>query len=160
MFIPFVKKFQPNYPIMKKLYFLAMMFCTGGLFAQHAQMQRVIHLNNTLQKTDEKNSVFQLRLKSAGDGQLEGVLYDAAENVKAKGTYIELDGKILEDGYFTYYYYNGQVESEGAYSQGIKVGLWKRFDMNGVEKAPKNYPMNNPAYVQRIMKQNSDNSGY
>lgn len=145
---------------MKKLYFLAMMFCTGGLYAQQSSMHRVIHLSNTLQRTDEKSAVFQLRLKSISDDQLEGVLYDAAENVKAKGTYIEWDGKIVEDGYFVYYYYNGQVESEGVFSQGVKVGLWKRYSIDGVEKAPKNYPTNNPDYVQRIMKQNTENIGY
>jgi antitoxin component YwqK of YwqJK toxin-antitoxin module len=42
-------------------------------------------------------------------------------------------------GSFVYYYQSGQIESQGDFRDGEKVGVWQRFDRNGNEKPEKVY---------------------
>jgi antitoxin component YwqK of YwqJK toxin-antitoxin module len=45
-----------------------------------------------------------------------------------------------EDGYFYYFFGNGNPESEGQFSNGAKTGVWKRWDFIGASKADRLYP--------------------
>lgn len=40
------------------------------------------------------------------------------------------------NGYFKYYYPNGNLESEGAFENGIKIGTWKRYTLDGDDRPP------------------------
>lgn len=45
----------------------------------------------------------------------------------------------IKDGKFTFYYPNGNVESKGEYKDNIKIGEWKRFELDGSEKPSLHY---------------------
>jgi len=56
-----------------------------------------------------------------------------------KGVYS--DAKLEnEHGNFTYFYANGNSESEGRFKNGYKVGTWKRWNFEGVKKPDRYYP--------------------
>jgi TonB family protein len=61
-----------------------------------------------------------------GELMMEGVYSDKA-----------LD---TEHGDFKYYYANGNPESQGRFKEGYKVGLWKRWNFDGVPKPDRVYP--------------------
>jgi len=46
----------------------------------------------------------------------------------------------VENGYFYYFFANGNPESEGQFSGGIKTGIWKRWDWMGEPKKDRFYP--------------------
>lgn len=54
-------------------------------------------------------------------------------------------GSIFRDGFFTYYYKNGQVKAEGAYKKGVKTGIWTNYYNDGT--------------IQSITKYNGNNNG-
>ncbi len=45
----------------------------------------------------------------------------------------------VENGDFKYYYANGNVESEGKYKNGNKVGVWKRWSYDGTPRPDRQY---------------------
>ena len=45
-----------------------------------------------------------------------------------------------EQGYFHYFFANGSPESEGQFSNGIKTGIWKRWNFVGDAKTDRIYP--------------------
>jgi protein TonB len=52
-----------------------------------------------------------------------------------------LDPKLeTPDGDFTYYYANGFKESQGRFKNGYKVGIWKRWNFEGIAKPDRYYP--------------------
>ncbi len=55
------------------------------------------------------------------------------------GSYTDLSLEV-ENGDFYYYYSNGNPESEGRFKQGIKVGVWKRWNFDGTKKPDRYYP--------------------
>lgn len=44
------------------------------------------------------------------------------------------------DGEFSYYFQNGQKESQGEFVNGVKSGVWKRWDWTGTAKTDRYYP--------------------
>ncbi len=58
--------------------------------------------------------------------------------LKMDGWYADEEMDIPQ-GYFTYYYRSGQVESEGEYRDGAKYGIWNRFDRQGELKPERIY---------------------
>jgi periplasmic protein TonB len=46
----------------------------------------------------------------------------------------------IADGDFVYYYANGYKESEGRFKNGYKVGVWKRWNFEGIAKPDRYYP--------------------
>jgi len=49
----------------------------------------------------------------------------------------------VQNGDFTYYYANGNLESQGRYKSGLKVGTWKRWSFDGSKKPDRYYPDEN-----------------
>jgi TonB family protein len=45
----------------------------------------------------------------------------------------------IENGHFKYFYFNGRSESEGDFKMGSKVGTWKRWTFDGVERPDRFY---------------------
>lgn len=64
--------------------------------------------------------------------------YFLSGELKMDGWYADEEMQV-EQGLFTYFYQSGQIESVGEYQEGVKVGIWKRFDSNGTEKPEKVY---------------------
>lgn len=55
------------------------------------------------------------------------------------GTYV--DPKLeIANGDFVYFYANGYKESQGRFKNGYKVGIWKRWNFEGVAKPDRYYP--------------------
>lgn len=54
------------------------------------------------------------------------------------GNSIDSLGQRL-DGICTYYFENGNIQSEGSYSNGRKSGSWKRFTSDGSQKSDRLY---------------------
>lgn len=82
----------------------------------------------------------------------KGIIYDYSNTIKAEGSYALVGKKYLEDGYFTYYFQNGKIESEGNFARGVKVGTWKRFDNNGKRKTDRYYPEESADKIRETMK--------
>jgi hypothetical protein len=88
----------------------------------------------------------------------ENGLYDV--NVYTLGGELVMSGQYtdasltIQDGLFKYYYANGMKESEGMYSQGTKVGPWKRWDMNGNQKPDRIYPTDSEEMMRTIADNN------
>ena len=57
---------------------------------------------------------------------------------RMKGSYLD-SALNIPDGPFTYYYADGQVESNGAYDHGYKSGTWKCFTAEGDARADRIY---------------------
>lgn len=64
--------------------------------------------------------------------------YFLSGELKMDGWYADQEMQV-EQGLFTYFYQSGQIESVGEYKEGVKVGVWKRFDSYGTEKPEKVY---------------------
>lgn len=56
----------------------------------------------------------------------------------------------LESGWFEFFYFNGNKESEGRYKNGNKVGTWKRWNYDGRPKPDKFNPDEIHQRKQRI----------
>ncbi len=75
------------------------------------------------------------------DGTYAVVITDASGNLRMKGSYLDENLKVPH-GEFTYYYANGNVESNGRYEKGWKTGIWNRFTEDGSPKAERVYTGN------------------
>ena len=145
-----------------------LMCMTGGLWAQadttavspepSAEMKRpdpesiVMHLDAMLKTTEEMKSSFKMELTNVAGDSYDAIIYDYTGGLKAKGHYVLVGKKFLEDGHFTYYFQNGQIESEGDFSRGVKVGSWKRFDAGGKRKSDRYYPAESADKIRETMK--------
>ncbi len=110
-----------------------------------------VYLDQMFKMTSNSNAPYQLELKKIAGDTYSGLVTDYIGAIKSKGTYILVAKKYLEDGHFTYYYQNGQIESEGEFDRGVKVGSWKRFDQNGKRKSDKYYPAESADKVRETM---------
>ena len=57
---------------------------------------------------------------------------------------------LVENGDFVYYYASGGIESKGKYKNGQKVGVWKRWNYDGLEKPDRIYQDENFQETTRI----------
>lgn len=63
---------------------------------------------------------------------------DAEGNLRMTGSYSD-EALQKEEGLFTFYYANGNIESKGLMVNGMKTGTWERFSADGTPKAERNY---------------------
>jgi len=110
-----------------------------------------MHLDALMHESTENNSAFKLQLTKTVGNSYKGIIYDYSNTIKADGGYVLVGKKYLEDGHFTYYYQNGQIESEGIFVRGVKVGNWKRFDTNGKRKTDRYYPEESADKIRETM---------
>lgn len=112
---------------------------------------KTIYLDRTLQVSAQPNSAYTMELSPVEDNIYSGIIYDGLNQVKAKGNFIEIGKKFLEDGHFVYYYPSGKIESEGEFVRGVKVGNWKRYDQNGQRKPDRYYPVESADKIRETM---------
>lgn len=60
------------------------------------------------------------------------------DSLLMKGTAMDEAGIQLH-GWSQWFHQNGLVESEGFYENGVKIGVWKRYNTNGEPKPEKMY---------------------
>ncbi len=130
------------------IFFSLFLFCT---IAAKAQTTEMVYLDALMKNTSQANSDYKLELTKVGGDVYNGTIYDFSGEVKAKGRYIRINKRLLEDGHFTYYYANGQIESEGEFDRGVKVGNWKRFEPSGKRKADRYYPVESANKIREAM---------
>jgi hypothetical protein len=128
------------------------MFTFGhGVMAQSQLQPKTIHLNAMMQTGSETGSIYRLQLTPIDDTKYKGIIVDGMDNHKVEGLYIERSGRYIEDGHFKYFFPNGQVESEGDFQAGVKVGHWKRFDFLGNQKPDRYYPPSSASARRKSM---------
>jgi antitoxin component YwqK of YwqJK toxin-antitoxin module len=122
-----------------------------GVMAQSQLQPKTIHLNAMMQTGSESGSFYRLQLTPIDDTKYKGIIIDGMENRKVEGLYIERNGRYIEDGHFKYFFPNGQIESEGDFQAGVKVGHWKRFDFMGNQKPDRYYPPSSASARRKSM---------
>lgn len=141
---------------MKKLLTLTLIFLTVLTFQTQAQnspdgKQDQVFLDQTLKVSTKKNAQFKRTMTYLGDSVYVARVTDLKGNLKVQGAYLMSDGKLYENGKFTFYYANGQVESQGMYEMGVKVGSWKRFTADGDPRADRYYRPESAGLIRAVM---------
>ncbi|NQX93070.1 MAG: hypothetical protein HRT74_13275 [Flavobacteriales bacterium] len=134
---------------MKKLLTLTLIFLSVLTIQTQAQDQ--VYLDQTLNVSKKKDAQFTRTMTYLGDSVYVARVTDLEGNLKVQGAYTMMDGKLYEHGKFTYYYTNGQIESQGMYEMGIKVGSWKRFTSSGDPKPDRYYRPESADLIRAVM---------
>ncbi|MBL7943606.1 MAG: TonB family protein [Flavobacteriales bacterium] len=112
-------------------------------FSAGAQM-RSDFLDVRFNHIDTPGSTYYVReANRRTDGLWEVVVNYHFGGIKMKGVYSD-ETLDTEHGYFEYYYANGTLESCGNFDRGYKIGLWKRWDLDGQIKPDRYYPETAP----------------
>lgn len=126
-------RYQLSLPIIGLLLFM------GAVPLQtSAQKQERQYLDAVMQATTKKNAVYYRELTGSGAEGHNGKIYSMDGKVKAEGVYAD-PALTVENGKFTFFHSNGKVESKGVYRNGLKSGVWERYDRWGRPLAEKVY---------------------
>ncbi|MBK8338705.1 MAG: hypothetical protein IPK99_01200 [Flavobacteriales bacterium] len=87
-----------------------------------------------------------LRTSWHANGRIHVRVVDATGSLRMTGTYLD-EALQVGHGTFEFYHAGGQLESTGAFSEGRKAGLWRRYDKNGQELAHRIYGATEPEAV-------------
>ncbi len=85
------------------------------------------------EKVDHKKKpyVFYRRARQTTEGTWHVQdYYRHADVLQMEGMFLD-DSMTIEDGDFFYYHYNGAVAQTGRFHKGVKVGLWRRYGVDG-----------------------------
>lgn len=119
---------------------LIISFSISDGYAQLSKDRYTTYLDAAFQETVKRNAIYVRNLSAVNDSLLDGVVYEIESNqVKMKGKFILRSDELLEHGLFLFYYANGKIESEGMYEYGYKMGAWKRFTAQGVQRPDRYY---------------------
>jgi len=118
----------------KSLLIILAAFSLGEMAAQEAS---TYWLNSTLQPSKKRNSTYKKVVCSEGATYAVNT-FDRSNNIFMRANSTDPAGEIL-NGDVVYFYSNGNIESQGKYWKGAKVGIWKRFNTDGSEKAERVY---------------------
>ncbi len=124
--------------------------CIGLLFSTEAWSQKKDYLNSEFQviEAEDMSAYTRTRTKNA-----EG-LYDVVINFS--GGQLFMNGRYQDEhleirhGHFVFYNQNGNKQTEGDYHNGMKVGVWKRWDSEGAPLPSRTYA---PAPAEKDMNQ-------
>lgn len=124
--------------IIRKIMLGAFVFATMSASAIHIDGNE-IYLDEYLQVTKKKKlaSYYCTFEESSNEGYHVKAYFLTGE-LKMDGWYTD-EEMTIEQGLFTYFYQSGQIESVGEYREGMKVGVWKRFDTYGKQKPERVY---------------------
>ena len=117
------------------------------------------YLNAMFEECGEYEARYYRKLKPVTEDLPQPKVTTLMGNLKMEGTYL-FDGKqLVEHGKFVFYYGSGQVESNGYYERGIKVGTWKRYTMMGDARADRYYNPESAAFLRSVMAGDIPNTG-
>ena len=134
---------------MNKLLTLTFVFVFGTNGNAYSQDQAF--LDAQLKETKKKHATFTRIMTHIGDSVFVARVTDLEGNLKIEGAYVVSDGKVIENGKFTFYHQNGKIESQGMYEMGVKVGTWKRFMQNGTAKTDRYYDPKSATMIRAVM---------
>ena len=118
-------------------------------FAVEAFAQRsAVYLDNGFRRTKEELAYYTMEVTSFSVGNFRGSVV-VNSHIKMQGEYLQTESGFIEHGQFKFYYPNGQVESEGMYDRGVRVGTWKRYTFDGSSKPDRYY---NPEGASNLRK--------
>jgi TonB family protein len=105
-----------------------------------SQDVQTVFLDDSFREVDNEGSASYVREVSTSESGLfmVEVYYHPHQKLKMTGSYSDEELE-KEEGLFTYYYRNGQVESKGMCSGGVKYGIWERFLWDGTPRPEKFY---------------------
>ena len=107
-------------------------------FLMHSQDIQVEYLDQYLEPTKKNKAMYTRQLVAEAE-TLTATITSMSGVLKATGSYIIHEEELVPHGYFTFFYANGQKESEGLYVKGYKSGDWKRYLKDGTERPVKYY---------------------
>jgi hypothetical protein len=85
-----------------------------------------------------QNSIILMREVRKTANGYEVKVKAANGSLRMKGTYSD-ENLTQANGAFSYYHDNGRLESEGRILNGVKTGVWTRYDRAGNPKSEKIY---------------------
>ena len=109
------------------------------------------YLNNVFQTVSKSEAVYYQETSNQADGSITCHVYFMNGDIRMTGRYIQETNELVKHGMFTYYYDNGSIESSGYYEKGIKVGSWKRFSSNGVQRPDRFYSAESADFLRDVM---------
>jgi hypothetical protein len=130
---------------------LACMVAAVETFAQSKPF--MVPLNSSFQKVlPDEEPTYYLELTAKGNDLFDGTIYTREKvRVVGKGEYAKFNDRFLENGLFTFYFPYGQVESEGEYQKGARIGTWRRFNPDGSEKTSRYYNPEGAAMLRKAL---------
>ncbi|MBK6753909.1 MAG: TonB family protein [Flavobacteriales bacterium] len=97
-----------------------------------------VYLNGQLEVTT-KGKASYYRVQEGVEGAFYlGRTYSVKKKLLSEGHYADPQLRVPH-GRFTFYHPNGKVESTGDFAEGLKSGVWQRYDQWGRELAEKVY---------------------
>ena len=130
------------------LILFAVLFAGQGF----SQAPTEVEYLSQLFKTTEKSSAYYTReYEKAEINECTTTVKDMEGSLRMTGTMVSVNDVMTEHGLFVYYYENGQVESEGYYEHGIKVGAWKRYTFKGSERPERYYKPESADFLRNVM---------
>ncbi len=97
-----------------------------------------VYLNAKMEVCKRKQATYFRKAEQDDDKGWLVMVYFSSGELKMRGHYID-DALEVGHGTFTYFYQNGQKESEGKFDNGAKIGVWNRWEPNGEPKAERFY---------------------
>lgn len=104
-----------------------------------AQLSNRVWLDRSFNAIPDEDSASYYQQITADSDKFRVEVFYKSGDLRMDGHYADPE-LFIKDGYFKYYFMNGQVESEGLYVSGFKQGIWKRFTWEGKEKPERFYP--------------------
>jgi len=102
------------------------------------QTPEPVYLNGHLEVTTKGKASYYRVLEGMEGVFYLGRTYSVKRKLLSEGRYADRELRIPQ-GRFVFYYPNGKVESTGDFSDGLKNGVWQRYDQWGRELAEKVY---------------------
>jgi TonB family protein len=123
-------------------------FCLGLIFSTSAWSQKKDYLNSEFQviEAEDMAAYTRTRTKNA-DGLYDVVINFSGGQLFMNGRYQDEQLEVRH-GHFVFYNQNGNKQTEGDYSKGMKVGVWKRWDSEGAPLPSRTYA---PAPAEKDM---------
>src|SRR5262245_29308528 len=100
--------------------------------------QRVQVVNARYQACSNKEDARHLCVITPADGVFGLRVFSASGVLLMDGRCLDAAGRV-PDGYFRYYDANGILRADGRYANGLKTGVWHRYDADGIAMTDKEY---------------------
>ncbi|MCC6938486.1 MAG: energy transducer TonB [Flavobacteriales bacterium] len=128
---------------------LIMPFSSARSYGQNGGDDRQ-YLSDVLSPVVKKKATFYREVTGKEGDLFMAKTYSMDGKVKVEGSYTDAQ-LTIPHGSFVFYHPNGRLESRGEYVNGLKTGIWERFDAWGQELAEKIYdpePLANIVYTR------------
>lgn len=118
-----------------------LVLATTGLLSWNAlvaQQARFDYVDLNMESVSPDQAAFRRAAVLKEDGYYHVHIRFLDGQTRMIGRYAD-EQLSVQDGYFEYYFFGGQPESQGSYQAGEKVGVWKRWTWNGTALPDRHY---------------------